>query len=154
MTGIINPNVQPIFIRRPNFWSGAIQNETVPGAMVGAATPKKIGTAGKNGSLIEELYVLRTGNHVASFVWFFLKGPEIGLDYTVCGGQQMLAESSYVVDEPNAFSVLLWKLLSPASCDGSSPHKGLRLPPESELYVGLSVAVASPFVVVATGGDY
>lgn len=148
------PNTQPTFIRTSNYWGITLTNEIVPGPLVGSATPKIVGTGGKNGSLIEELFVIETGNHPATVVFFFLSGPNISMNYGYCGEKAIAEKTNYTPADDTAYGVSLWRLLGPASCDAANPHRGLRLPPESTLYAGLTAAVSEPLLIVAMGGDY
>lgn len=150
------PNTQPIFIRKPNFWTCELDNQTIPGPRVGSSVPELMGTGGPAGSLLEELYIVRSGNHPQTSVYFYLKN-DTDLDYVICAGLNLPEVTNYDVDNLSnapSTSVQLWKLLSPASCDADKPHTGLRLPPDTGLYAGLTNAVSNPIICIALGGDY
>jgi hypothetical protein len=88
-------------------------------------------------------------------IFFYLKNDESGKYSAKL--KKYLEDPGYYDFQDETSDVIeieLPKLLSPASCDGSSPHHGLRIPAGWGLYAGLTNAVNNPLVVVATGGDY
>ena len=149
-------NTQPIFIKKPIVLTCELSNQTVPGPRVGSSVPQLLGKGGENGSLIEEIRISRSGDHPNTAIYLFLKSDESS-DYVVW--TRLLMEDPGSFDpEDNVYStpvsVPLHKLLSPASCDGTSPHLGLRIPPGFGLYAGVTVATSNPFILIAMGGDY
>jgi hypothetical protein len=146
-----SPNTQPIFIRSPRIASIVLSAETVTDTLpTNTGVPKTLITGADPSTAIESIEIINTGAAVATILNLYL--------YNINGTQgqsRLISQTSIPVATTAPYTpivVLLPSTLSPVN--NLSPSRIIRLPQGWELRAALSVAIATPVVVTAFGGDY
>lgn len=139
-------NTLPIFPLTPIAWRDKLTNQVTPRDIT-TQVPIEFGIAGKNGTLIHNIFVQHLGANVATVLRLYHKG-ETDTSYFLLGELTLPAISSAV--ETAGLDVIKFSLpdILPAG------NKGLHLAPNASLYLGLGTAIASGINVWAIGGNY
>lgn len=152
-----SPNVEPIFIKTPRIETLFIENSVVPRRPT-VESPILLFTAGTNGSLIDAIQINQLtaqGSLAYPEFRFYRKGG--GTEpFTMLFSERIQFETNEAVIPTEKFVTLPPSLIHPPlSVNNIETYpKCLRLPPEYELYVGLSATISGGAVVAVYGGDY